>query len=119
VQSLSAAHVEELIIGTWADDYQGKRSLTVRPNGTATMVVEFEGWKARMFTPRLQIETTWTVADGRFNRHTVGGLPADKVEFVKKRVGDRASDKIVKVTDDRMILVDQDGETRYEWRRVR
>jgi hypothetical protein len=109
----------QLVLGTWTDDYQGKRTLTVRPDGTATMVIEFDGWKARMFTPRLQIETTWTIEDGRFNRQTIGGEPVDKVEFVKKRVGDYASDEIVKVSADRMVLIDQDGETRYNWRRVR
>ena len=82
------------------------------------MLIEFDGWKARMFTPRLQIETTWSIDDGRFNRRTVGGEPADKVKFVKNRVGDRASDRIVKVTANRMILIDQDGETRYTWRRA-
>ena len=111
--------VRQLVLGTWTDDYQGKRTLTVRPDGTATMIIEFDGWKARMFTPRLQIETTWTIEDGRFNRQTVGGEPVDKVEFVKKRVGDHASDEIVKVSADRMVLIDQDGETRYNWRRVR
>lgn len=115
----SADGMQKLVVGVWADDYQGKRTLTVRPDGTATMLVEFDGWKARMFTPRLRIETTWTIDEGRFNRQTVGGEPADKVEFVKRRVGDRASDKIVKVTADRMVLIDQDGETRYNWRRVR
>ena len=118
-QSSSEGRIQELILGTWEDDYQGKRTLTVRPNGTATMIVEFGGWKARMFTPQLRIETTWTIDEGRFNRQTVGGEPADKVEFVKRRVGDRASDLIVKVTGDRMVLIDQDGETRYNWRRVR
>ncbi|MEX2139352.1 MAG: hypothetical protein WD894_08830 [Pirellulales bacterium] len=115
----SESRMQDLVLGTWEDDYQGKRTLTVRPNGTATMVVEFDGWKARMFTPRLRIETTWTIDEGRFNRRTVGGEPADKVEFVKRRVGDRASDQIVKVTAQRMVLIDQDGETRYNWRRVR
>ncbi len=111
--------IHDLIVGTWQDDYQGKRTLTVRPDGTATMVVDFDGWKARMFTPRLRIETTWTIDEGHFHRQTVGGEPADKVEFVKRRVGDRASDTIVKVTADRMVLIDRDGETRYNWRRVR
>jgi hypothetical protein len=118
-RSSSGERHSEMILGTWEDDYQGRRILTVRPDGTATMVVEFDGWKARMFTPRLRIETTWSIADGRFNRQTVGGEPADKVEFVINRVGDRASDKIVKVTAERMVLIDQDGETRYNWRRVR
>jgi hypothetical protein len=108
----------QLVIGVWQDDYQGQRTLTVRPDGTATMVVEFDGWKARLFTPRLQIETTWTIEAGRFNRRTVGGQPADKVEFVKNRVGESASDKIVRVTADRMLLIDQDGQTQYDWRRV-
>jgi hypothetical protein len=111
--------LRQLVLGTWEDDFQGKRTLTVRPDGTATMLVEFDGWKARMFTPRLQIETTWAIEEGRFNRHTIGGEPPEKVEFVKGRVGDRASDKIVKLTADRMVLIDQDGETRYNWRRVK
>jgi hypothetical protein len=117
--AMSDDEAKQLLIGVWADDYQGQRTLTVRPDGTATMVVQFDGWKARLFTPRLQIETSWTVDAGRFNRQTVGGEPADKVEFVKNRVGDRASDRIVKVTADRMLLVDQDGETQYDWRRLR
>jgi hypothetical protein len=108
----------QLVVGVWQDDYQGQRTLTVRPDGTATMVVQFEGWKARLFTPRLQIETTWAIEAGRFNRRTVGGEPADKVEFVKNRVGDTASDKIVKITAARMLLIDQDGQTQYDWRRL-
>jgi hypothetical protein len=109
----------QLVVGIWQDNYQGQRTLTVRSDGTATMVVEFDGWKARLFTPRLQIETTWAIEAGRFNRRTVGGEPADKVEFVKNRVGDTASDKIVRVAADRMLLIDQDGQTQYDWRRLR
>jgi hypothetical protein len=107
------------VLGVWQDDYQGARTLVVRPDGTATMTIEFDGWKARMFTPRLRIETIWHIENGQFERQTVGGQPADKVEFVKRRVGDRASDRIVEVTGERMVLVDQDGETRYDWRRVK
>jgi hypothetical protein len=109
---------QQRVLGVWHDDYQGKRTLTVRPDGTATMLVEFDGWKARMFTPKLRLETTWSIEDGRFNRETIGGEPADKVDFVRRRVGDQASDRIVKLTADRMVLIDQDGETRYNWRRT-
>jgi hypothetical protein len=107
------------VIGAWQDDYQGERTLVVRPDGTATMTIEFDGWKARMFTPRLRIDTTWNIENGQFERQTTGGQPPDKVEFVKRRVGDRASDRIVEITGERMVLVDQDGETRYEWRRLK
>jgi hypothetical protein len=115
--SIDDAH-RRAVLGVWQDDYQGARTLVVRPDGTATMTIEFDGWKARMFTPRLRIETTWRIENGQFERQTIGGQPADKVEFVKRRVGDRASDRIVEITGERMVLVDQDGETRYDWRRV-
>jgi hypothetical protein len=116
--SVDDAH-RRAVIGLWQDDYQGARTLVVRPDGTATMTIEFDGWKARMFTPRLRIETTWRIENGQFERQTTGGQPADKVEFVKRRVGDRATDRIVEITGERMVLVDQDGETRYDWRRVK
>ncbi|MDZ4817937.1 MAG: hypothetical protein SGJ20_03085 [Planctomycetota bacterium] len=109
----------ENVIGVWRDYYEGTRTLTVRDDGTATMIVELEGWKAKMFTPRLQIETTWTINEGRFDRTIVGGKPADKVNFVKNRVGATASDKIVNLSPNRMILVDQDGSTRYDWKRLK
>lgn len=115
----SDAEFRRLVLGTWQDDYQGRRMLTVRDDGTATMLVEFDGWKARMFTPWLRIQTTWSIVNGHFNRTITGGEPSDKVDFVRKRVGDDASDTIVAITDNRMSLVDQDGSTRYQWQRVK
>lgn len=109
----------DLVLGTWQDHYEGTRTLTVRPDGTAFMLVELEGWKATMFTPRLNIETSWSIENGRFHRQIVGGHPADKVDFVKRRVGDRASDRIIHIDADEMTLVDQDGRTRYSWKRLK
>jgi hypothetical protein len=45
-QPQASGDLRQLVLGTWQDDYQGKRTLTVRPDGTATMLVEFDGWKA-------------------------------------------------------------------------
>ncbi len=109
--------LRRLVVGTWQDSYHGKRTLTLRPDGTATMVVELTGIRARLFTPRLELDIVWSIKDGKMHRRTVGGRPADKVEFVNKRAGVAVGERILEVTAKRMILLDQDGSRKYIWHR--
>jgi len=108
-----------LVVGTWEDDYQGKRTMTIRDDGTATMVVELGGLKAAMFGSRLQFEMTWSVKGGRLAKRTIGGEPAAKVGLILKMMGDRVEEPILELTEERMLLLDEDGRTQYEWKRVR
>jgi hypothetical protein len=105
-------------VGTWRDFYHGTRTLTLREDGTATMVVELSGWKARLFTKRLELDIAWSIEDGKMHRRTLGGRPADKVEFVNRRAGVQVAEPVVELTGDRMVLLDQDGSQRYNWRRL-
>lgn len=106
------------LLGTWRDFHHGQRTMTVRDDGTATMVCQFSGMKARLFTPRLQLEMTWSVENGRMLRRTTGGSPKSKVDFVNSYYGDRVSEPILDVSDTQLLLQDQDGSQRYRWRRV-
>lgn len=106
-------------VGTWQDFYHGTRTLTLREDGTATMVVEFGGLKARLFTPRLRLDLTWTIENGRMTRRTLGGDPEDKVQFVVDRVGGLAVETILDLGAARMLLAEPDGSQRYQWQRVR
>jgi hypothetical protein len=110
---------QRLAVGTWQDFYHGKRTLTLRPDGTATMVVEFTGLKARLFTRRLTLQIVWSIQDGKMHRRTVGGTPADKVEFVNRRAGVQVAEPIVELTQEEMVLLDQNGSQQYRWHRVR
>jgi hypothetical protein len=83
------------------------------------MVLELTGLKARLFTRRLTLDIVWSIQDGKMHRRTVGGSPADKVQFVNKRAGVQVAEPIVKLTEDEMVLLDQDGSRQYRWRRVR
>lgn len=110
--------LQERIVGTWRDHYQGERKMTIRADGTATMVVIFRGMKARLFTRRLVLKMVWSLQDGHMTRRTTGGTPPEKVEFVNRYAGRQVSEKILKLTDRQLILLDQDGSTRYTWRRA-
>ena len=108
-----------LVVGTWEDDYQGKRTMTLKDDGTGTMVVELDGLKAKLFAPRLQFEMVWSVDQGRLKKQTLKGEPAVTVQTILKAMGDRVDERILELTQDRLLLLDKDGKTKYDWRRVR
>lgn len=112
------AEFRRLLVGTWQDEYKAKRTMTVRPDGTATMVVEPSGMAAALFAPRLEFAMTWSIAGGRLQKHSTGGTPKTTVQLLLKTMGDRVDEPILELTAQRLLLLDKDGQTRYDWRRV-
>lgn len=123
--SEGSAHVGEQdesfsqrVVGVWEDDYQGKRTMTLREDGTGTMVVELSGVQATLFGSRLRFDMLWSVADGRLRKRTLGGEPKAPVQVILKAMGDRVDEPILELTEKRLLLLDRDGRTKYDWRRV-
>jgi tryptophan-rich sensory protein len=108
----------ELVVGTWQDEYQGKRTLTLRKDGTGTMVVELSGLQAALVAPRLTFNMEWSIADGRLEKRSIDGEPAAQVSMILATMGDTVNEKILELTEEGMLLLDQDGKTEYDWRRV-
>jgi hypothetical protein len=111
------AAMRRLAQGEWEDEYQGRRFLTVSPDGAGKMVVELEGIGKRIFAPSLSFDLNWSVADGVVTLTTLGGEPASKVKVILKIYGSEAQYKVLELTADRMLLLDGDGKTQYDWRR--
>lgn len=109
----------KLALGTWEDDYQGRRTMTLEADGKAQMIVELSGIKARLFAPKLEFDMEWSLENGRLKKRTVGGKPAVKVQMILKMMGDRVDEQILELSEDRLLLQDQDGKTQYDWRRVK
>ena len=105
------------IPGDWEDEYHGKRHLTVRDDGTGTMLVEPDGIGKRLFAAELKFELEWSITDGRVTMTMIRGEPKSKVQLILKLYGQEAEYKILELTDERMLLLDSDGKTRYDWRR--
>lgn len=106
------------LVGQWEDDYRGKRYLTLKEDGTATMIVEPAGIGKTLFAPKLIFDAEWRIEEGRLHLWTKGGEPKGKVRMVLKMFGDRAEQDILELTADRLRLRDTDGKTEYEWRRI-
>jgi hypothetical protein len=112
-----AAKARRRLLGTWQDDYKGKRTMTLNDDGTGTMWVELSGAQAFFAAPKLRFDMTWSLDGTKLMKKTVGGEPANKVNMILNMMGDTAEDTILEVTEDRLLLLDKDGETKYDWRR--
>lgn len=110
--------LRRLVVGTWEDDYQGHRTMTLRPDGTGEMIVELSGLKATLFASRLMFEMEWSLDNGRLKKRTLRGEPAAQVSMILKTMGDYVDEPILELTAERLVLQDADGKTRYDWRRV-
>ncbi|MFN0054196.1 MAG: hypothetical protein ACKV0T_18625 [Planctomycetales bacterium] len=107
-----------MVVGDWEDDYQGHRRLTVRDDGTAVMVVEPSGLGKRLFADRLTFDVEWSLHEGRIVMTTTGGEPKSKAQLVLKLYGNRAEYTLLNLDDRQLLLLDRDGKTRYDWRRI-
>jgi hypothetical protein len=105
------------VLGVWEDDYEGKRTMTLNADGTGTMVVELSGAKALLFASELRFDMEWSLAEGKLTKRTIGGEPSVKVNLILRTMGDTATEPVLEVTEERLVLLDKDGKTRYEWRR--
>ena len=112
------ASFRKLVLGTWADEYKGKRTMIIRPDGTATMLVELKGLTAMMFASKMRFDMVWSIEGGRLKKRTIGGEPAGRVRLILATMGDRVDEPILELTARRLLLLDADGETKYDWRRV-
>ena len=117
--SSPGAEFSQRMLGTWEDDYKGHRTLTLNADGTGTMVVELDGLAATLFAEKLTFSEEWTVTDGKVTMKATGGEPEGKVQLVLSLHGDSSTQRIIEVTSERMILIEEPSETRFEWRRVR
>jgi hypothetical protein len=108
-----------LITGIWEDDYQGRRTMTLREDGTGVMLVELSGVKAALFAPRLRFDMVWSLENGRLKQHTTGGEPSGKVNMILRTMGDRIEYSVLEINRKSLRLLDPNGKRIYEWRRVK
>jgi hypothetical protein len=107
----------EMVLGVWTDNYKGKRTMRLLVNGTGTMHVELSGLNA-VLGSKMRFDMLWSVKDGRLKKQTIGGEPSGRVKMILRMMGDRVDEPILKLTEQRMILLDKDEKTQYDWRRV-
>lgn len=111
------ARITKLLAGTWTRESYGNRRLTIREDGTASMVIKPSTVYALVFGDRIDIEVKWELQDGYVDYKVTSATPAEKFEMAKKAWGDHWHEKINKLDENTLILLGEEGDE-YEWTRV-
>jgi hypothetical protein len=112
------ASYRRLVVGLWQYEHENKRTMTLNADGTGTMIVELSGLQA-LVAPRLKFNMKWSVQNGRLKKQTISGEPETQVNMILKTMGDHVDEPILELTEDRLLLLDRDGKTQYDWKRVK
>jgi len=97
--------------------YHGKRVLSVKSDGTATMVIEPSTFYTLFFGKRLTIQLAWKIENGHAIYDVTGGSPADKLKIAKNTWGDRWDERILELNSERLVLKAESG-SKSKWTRV-
>jgi hypothetical protein len=111
--------LKQQLVGVWTDNYRGKRTMTLRDDGTGEMDVELEGATAMLFAEHLHFDMVWRIEEGKLIKESIGGQPAEKVNLILKTMGRRAEETVLEVTKERLRTRESDRTTVYDWQRVR
>ena len=108
----------QLIVGTWKRQLFGKRTMTVRADGTATVIFEPNRIWSAVFGNRLRIELDWRIEEGCAQYHMRSGSPTLQFDRARKLFGDHWNETILELTRERLLLLNQDGVSESLWERV-
>ena len=93
--------------------------MTLNDDGTGTMTVELSGWRAALSAPRLKFNMKWSLKDHHLKKQTMSSEPEAQVKMILSTMGDHVDEQILELTEDRLLLLDKDSKTRYDWKRVK
>ncbi len=105
------------LVGVWTQNKFGNRTLTIAGDGTGLMTMEPEAIYAVLYGSKLTFKMYWSVKDGFINYGYRSGTPTDKVRMAAETIGDHWIEKIIELTDNRLVLLEADGTTKSIWDR--
>ncbi len=119
-EDLTGEQIQQTVVGHWTSDYYGSRYLTIRSDGTATVLFQ-ANTLARMFVGhRLKIDYTWyyDVSAGQVVFTVAGGAPPQGIEYVVKLWGNQQRQNVLSVCRSQLHLQDLDGKTEHVWKQL-
>ena len=106
------------LVGAWEDEHMGRRVMTLRPDGSGTMLVELRDPAKLVIGPRLMFTLNWTVQQRTLSLTMTGGEPAKKVDMITRRFGDRATQHIEEIDGQWLLVHDLDDGDEFAFRRL-
>lgn len=105
------------IIGSWRDDFYGKRIFHFRDDGTATMTIELDAIGQAIYGPKLTFSIDWKLENDVLTLKMTGGKPKSALAAAKL-FGETSEQRVESLDASEMKLRSLDSNKLYTHRRV-
>lgn len=120
--SFDGSSTEEILaklVGQWEQTKSTRKQiLTIKENGTATMVVEPQGFWKTILGNKVTINIEWSLNEAKLTFRTVGGSPENKLEYINQVWGSEFVREIDSIEDKMFTLRDDEGDVSQKWIRT-
>lgn len=106
------------LLGSWSDNFYGKRVFTFRDDGTAEMTIELDSVGKALYGPQLKFFIAWEVREDVLHMQMTGGEPAGSAVTLAKLFGEKSEQRIENLSGDELQLRSLDSQKLYTHRRV-
>lgn len=106
-----------LLVGTWNDDFYGRRQFTFAEDGTAVMTLELDSIGKMLYGPKLTFFIDWSLEGDVLTMRMTGGEPKETAETVSKLFGESSQQRILSLSETEMTLLSLDSQKKYVHRR--
>ncbi len=105
------------LVGSWRDSFCGQRTLTLKADGTATMLLELDFARRLLYGKRLTFEMRWSVNESILTFEILAGTPLDAARSAMKIWGEKFEYRVVQLDDEQLQAWASDDSALYKLRR--
>ncbi|QDT89420.1 hypothetical protein [Gimesia algae] len=107
------------LVGKWEQTKStSKQILTIKENGTATMVIEPQGIWRTVLGKKVTVDIEWHLNAATLTLRAVGGSPENKLDYIKQLWGSEFVREIHSIEDKMFTLRDIEGDISQKWIRT-
>lgn len=106
------------LVGQWKDSFFGTRTLVLKPDGTAKMVLDLDFTGRLLYGKRLEFDMIWSVEGAVVTIDVLSGRPEKPAKSAMSTWGDRYVYLLDCVEDHQVEMRDSDGSMSHVLRRV-
>ncbi len=118
-EGISTEEILAKLVGQWEQTKSTRKQiLTIKENGTATMVVEPQGFWKTILGNKVTINIEWSLNEAKLTFRTVGGSPENKLEYINQVWGSEFVREINSIEDKMFTLRDDEGDVSQKWIRT-
>ena len=113
------AEYRQRALGAWTQSRSdAERELILSADGTGLQIIRPKGFLATSYLGELvELDVVWKIENGRAIFDSVAGRPADMAQRVNDLFGTHRDRRIVEITDERILLFDEQDNEPSEWKR--